>query len=52
VVGVFSAMLLTGQAGGAFAFGYVVHAFGYETMWAALTLLLAFGGVLSMRLGR
>jgi MFS family permease len=52
VVGLFSAMFLTGQAGGAFVFGYVVHAFGYETMWATLTLLLAFGGVLSMRLGR
>lgn len=52
VVGLFSAMLLTGQAGGAFAFGYVVHAVGYAAMWAALTLLLALGGVLSMRLAR
>ena len=52
VVGLFSAMFLTGQAAGAFAFGYVAHAAGYEAMWAALTLLLALGGVLSMRLAR
>ncbi|HET7341540.1 MAG TPA: MFS transporter [Methylomirabilota bacterium] len=52
VVGLFSAMFLTGQAAGAFAFGYVAHALGYGAMWAALTLLLALGGVLSMRLSR
>jgi MFS family permease len=50
VIGLFSAMLLTGQALGAFAFGYVAHGLGYPAMWAALTLLLALGGVLSMRL--
>jgi len=52
VIGLFSAMFLTGQAAGAFAFGYVAHAAGYEAMWAALTVLLALGGVLSMRLAR
>ncbi len=52
VVGLFSAMFLTGQAAGAFAFGYVAHAAGYPGMWGALTLLLAVGGFLSLRLAR
>ena len=34
VIGVFSAVFLVGNAGGAFLFGYVAHALGYGRMWA------------------
>ena len=51
VVGVFSAVFLIGNAGGAFAFGYVTHAIGYGFMWAILTALMLAGAGVSMRLG-
>jgi predicted MFS family arabinose efflux permease len=47
---VFSGVFLVGNAGGAFLFGYVAHAFGYATMWTAVTALLVVGGGLSLRL--
>ena len=50
VVGTFSAILLAGQAGGAFAFGYVSHAVGYGLMWSWLTWLLLIGFLVSLRL--
>jgi MFS family permease/bifunctional DNase/RNase len=52
VIGVFSAMYLVGQAGGAVVFGYVTHALGYALMWAALTALLLGGAGVSLRLER
>jgi MFS family permease len=51
VVGVFSAILLVGQAAGAFTFGYVANVLGYGSMWAALTALLLVGALVSLRLG-
>ncbi len=51
-VGVFSAMFLVGQAGGAFAFGWVAHALGYASMWTVLALALLAGAALSMGLER
>jgi MFS family permease len=50
VVGVFSAVFLAGNAGGAFAFGHVAHAGGYGVMWTALAALLLVGAALSLRL--
>lgn len=50
VVGTFSAVLLAGQAAGAFAFGYVSHAAGYGIMWSWLTWLLLIGFLVSLRL--
>ena len=50
VVGTFSAILLAGQAAGAFAFGYVSHAVGYGIMWSWLTWLLLIGFLVSLRL--
>jgi len=50
VVGVFSAVVLLGNAGGAFAFGYVTHAVGYGWMWAVLTGILLGGAALSLGL--
>lgn len=50
VVGVFSAVFLVGNAGGAFAFGYVANALGYASMWGLLTALLLAGAALSLRL--
>lgn len=52
VVGVFSAMFLVGQAGGAFTFGYVAHAVGYASMWGLATALLLLGSLFALRLGR
>ena len=51
VVGLFSAVMLVGQAVGAFAFGYVANVLGYGSMWALLTALLLLGGLVSLRLG-
>jgi len=51
VIGVFSAMFLVGQTGGAFLFGYVTHALGYGLMWTVLTVSLLAGAALSLRLG-
>jgi MFS family permease len=50
VVGVFSAVLLVGQAAGAFAFGYAANVLGYGAMWALLTALLLLGALVSLRL--
>jgi MFS family permease len=50
VVGLFSSVFLVGNAGGAFAFGYVAHALGYGLTWTALTALLFVGALLSVRL--
>ncbi len=50
VVGVFSAVFLIGNSGGAFLFGYVAHRFGYGPMWSALAALLLAGAVLSLGL--
>lgn len=50
VVGMFSAVFLVGNAGGAFAFGYVTHAVGYGFMWTILTALLLAGAGVSLRL--
>ncbi len=50
VVGVFSAVVLSGNATGAFVFGYVAHWLGYGPMWTALALILTFGFVLSVKL--
>ena len=50
VVGVFSGVFLVGNAGGAFAFGFVIHAIGYAHAWSLLTALLLGGAGLSLRL--
>jgi len=52
VIGVFSAIFLCGQAGGAFAFGGVAHAFGYAVAWTALTGLVLVGSLVSTGLER
>ena len=51
-VGVFSAMFLLGQAGGAFGFGGVAHALGYASMWTILAFSLLIGAALSMGLAQ
>jgi MFS family permease len=50
VVGVFSAAVLSGNAVGAFAFGYIAHWLGYPQMWVVLTLVLALGYAMSAKL--
>jgi MFS family permease len=52
VVGVFSALFLSGQAGGAFAFGAFAHGLGYALMWTLLAVAVAIGGVVSLGLER
>jgi MFS family permease len=52
VVGIFSALFLSGQASGAFAFGAFAHGLGYPVMWAALATAIAAGGVVSLGLER
>jgi hypothetical protein len=52
VVGVFSALFLCGQAGGALAFGVLAHEFGYPAMWVALAGCVAAGALVSLRLPR
>ena len=52
VIGVFSAIFLAGQAGGAFAFGGFAHAFGYSLMWFVLTVGIVIGGIISVGLPR
>jgi MFS family permease len=49
-VGTFSSVVLTGNALGAIAFGYVAHGLGYRVMWSALALLLLSGFLASLRL--
>ena len=50
VVGIFSAVFLVGNALGSMVFGYVAHGLGYFAMWTTLTVLLAAGFGLSLRL--
>lgn len=52
VIGVFSALFLCGQGGGAFVFGGLAHALGYAPMWLALTALVLVGALVSMGLER
>jgi MFS family permease len=52
VIGVFSALFLCGQAGGAFAFGAFAHALGYALMWTGLAVSVAVGAVVSLALER
>ena len=47
VIGVFSAVFLVGNSGGAFLFGHVAHHLGYGVTWGALAGLLLAGAVLS-----
>jgi MFS family permease len=49
-VGIFSSVILVGNSFGAIAFGYVAHGLGYAVMWSGLTVLLAIGSLLSVRL--
>jgi MFS family permease len=50
VIGVFSALFLCGNAGGAFSFGWLAHALGYPPMWMAVSALILVGALISMRL--
>jgi MFS family permease len=50
VIGVFSAVFLIGNSGGAFLFGGVAHRLGYAIMWSVLTTLLLVGALLSLGL--
>jgi MFS family permease len=50
VIGVFSALFLCGNAGGAFAFGWLAHALGYPPMWMGVSALILVGALISMRL--
>jgi MFS family permease len=52
VIGVFSAIFLCGQAGGAFVFGGLAEALGYAVAWTALTGLVVIGALVSTGLGR
>jgi MFS family permease len=52
VIGVFSAIFLCGQAGGAFVFGGLAEALGYAVAWTALTGLVVIGGLVSTGLER
>ncbi len=52
VVGVFMAVILLGQAGGAAGFGALAHALGYGPMFAVLGVGLAGGCALAYRLER
>jgi MFS family permease len=52
VIGMFSALFLCGQAGGAFVFGAFAHALGYPLMWTVLAASVAIGAVVSMGLER
>jgi MFS family permease len=50
VIGVFSAVFLIGNSGGAFLFGGVAHRFGYGVTWSTLTGILLVGAFLSLGL--
>jgi MFS family permease len=50
VIGVFSAVFLVGNSGGAFAFGWVAHRFGYAATWSTLAGLLLAGALVSLGL--
>ncbi len=49
-VGIFSSVILVGNALGSITFGYVAQGLGYAIMWGGLTTLLALGFLLSLRL--
>ena len=49
-VGVFSSVVLVGNAAGALAFGYVAHGLGYAVMWTVLAQVMAIGFLLSLKL--
>jgi MFS family permease len=49
-VGVFSSVVLVGNAVGAVAFGYVAHGLGYAVMWTVLAQVMAIGFLLSLKL--
>ena len=50
VVGLFSAAVLSGNALGAFVFGYLAARLGYGLMWTVLSLILLMGFALSVKL--
>ena len=50
VVGLFSAAVLSGNALGAFVFGYLAARLGYGLMWTALSVILLMGFALSVKL--
>jgi MFS family permease len=50
VIGVFSAVFLIGNSGGAFLFGGVAHHFGYVALWSILAGLLFAGALVSLGL--
>ena len=52
VIGVFSAIFLCGQAGGAFTFGWFADVLGYATMWLVLAALTFAGSIVSLGLAR
>jgi len=52
VIGVFSAIFLCGQAGGAFVFGGLAEALGYAVAWTVLTGLVVIGALVSTGLER
>jgi MFS family permease len=49
-VGIFSSVVLGGNALGAMMFGYVAHGLGYAVMRSALTVVLGIGFGASVRL--
>jgi len=50
VIGIFSAIFLCGQAGGAFTFGWFAEALGYAPMWLVLCVLTFAGSIVSLGL--
>jgi MFS family permease len=50
VIGIFSAIFLCGQAGGAFTFGWFADLLGYATMWLVLCVLTFAGSFVSLGL--
>lgn len=52
VIGVFSAIFLCGQAGGAFTFGWFAELLGYAAMWLVLAALTFAGSLVSLGLER
>jgi MFS family permease len=52
VIGVFSAIFLCGQAGGAFSFGWLADVLGYAAMWLVLAVLTFAGSYVSVGLPR
>jgi MFS family permease len=52
VVGIFSAVFLVGNTGGAMTFGVVAHALGYGAMWTIVGRLLLIGAASSLGLAK